>query len=397
MALSEMFADISRFIKGKGPDGIRIDNHLFQLHYRLTTFIFFASSTLLCASSLFGNPVTCHHADPDRISNDVINTYCWVTSTYTLPHLLTASDRYPTSHIAYHGVGAHAASDERRYHGYYQWVAFVLFLQGVAFYVPHWLWKLSEGRRLASLLQEMHVPVVDAEDRSTRLTNTVRYLRTSLGSYSSYLTRFVLCELLNVANVIANIFITDRFLGGQFLRYGPRVLSHFITGSGTSASPMSETFPKLTKCNFQLVGGSGSVETIDSVCVMPLNILNEKIYMVLWFWLALLAVASVLAFTWRVVTMSATALRVPMLRATARLADPRDVAEVVERLPLGDFFLLTLLAKNMDSVAFRQLMSELARELGPASARVMATIPKEIADSQTLIRQAVEKRGAAVE
>ena len=40
MALSEVFADIGRFIKGKGPDGVHIDNHLFQLHYRLTTFIF---------------------------------------------------------------------------------------------------------------------------------------------------------------------------------------------------------------------------------------------------------------------------------------------------------------------------------------------------------------------
>ena len=298
-------------------------------------------------------------------------------------------------------MGTHAASDERRYHGYYQWVAFVLFLQGFAFYVPHWLWKVCEGRRLAALLQEMQVPMVDAEDRSARLANTARYLRTSLGSYGSYLTRFVLCELLNVANVIANIFITDRFLGGHFLRYGPRVLAHFARGSGTRASPMSETFPKLTKCNFQLVGGSGSIETIDSVCVLPLNILNEKIYMVLWFWLALLTVASVLAFTWRVVAMSATALRAPLLRASAPLADARDVGAVVERLPLGDFFLLTLLAKNMDSVAFRQLMTELARELdagcGPLSTGRASAVPLEISDSQTLIRRAVEKRGAAVE
>ena len=46
---------------------------------------------------MFGNPVNCHHSDPDRISSDVINTYCWVTSTYTLPHQLAKGDSYPYS------------------------------------------------------------------------------------------------------------------------------------------------------------------------------------------------------------------------------------------------------------------------------------------------------------
>jgi hypothetical protein len=30
------------------------------------------------------------------------------------------------------------------YHAYYQWVPFVLFLQGVMFYLPHYLWKVFE-------------------------------------------------------------------------------------------------------------------------------------------------------------------------------------------------------------------------------------------------------------
>ncbi|XP_037082030.1 innexin inx2-like [Pollicipes pollicipes] len=301
MAVAEAFGDIIKFIKGKGPDGVRIDNKLFQLHYRLTTFIFLASSAMLCTSSLFGSPVTCHHADPDRISNDVINTYCWITTTYTLPQLLDKSDQYPHSDIAYHGIGGAQAS---------------------AFYLPHWLWKLVEGRRLSSLLQEMQLPVMDPEERRTRLANLVQYLAQTLGSYNGYFFRFVLCELLNVA-----------------------------TG-GPGASPMTEVFPKLTKCNFQLVGGSGSVESIDSICVMALNILNEKIYLLLWFWLVLLAAASVLAFAWRCARGS---------------PNVHDLEDLVESVRLGDFFLLSLLARNMDLVAFRQLVTDLGACRDPRS------------------------------
>ncbi|XP_037082032.1 innexin inx2-like [Pollicipes pollicipes] len=336
-----------------------------------------------------------HTASPTTLSH-----LLWITTTYTLPKLLDKSDQYPHSDIAYHGIGAHSARAEKHYHGYYQWVPFVLFLQGIAFYLPHWLWKLVEGRRLSSLLQEMQLPVMDPEERRTRLANLVQYLAQTLGSYNGYFFRFVLCELLNVANVFFNFFVINCFLGGRFLRYGPRALAFFIGSGGPGASPMTEVFPKLTKCNFQLVGGSGSVESIDSICVMALNILNEKIYLLLWFWLVLLAAASVLAFAWRVVMMSATAMRVPMLQARARLADVHDLEDLVESVRLGDFFLLSLLARNMDLVAFRQLVTDLARAVTHGQGRRVSrvTAPSAgVGDPQTLIKRAVTHRSAALD
>lgn len=211
----------------------------------------------------------------------------------------------------------------------------------------------------------MTVPTMDNEVREKRLTSTVQYLMQTLGSYNGYFTRYIACELLNIAIVIINIFVTDKFLGGHFLSYGPRILAYMAGGyEPNRASPMTETFPKLTKCNFQLIGFSGTTQTVDNICVMSLNILNEKIYMVLWFWLVVLAGVSVLAFVWRVVMMSATALRVPMLHASARLSDVQDLEHVAEKVRLGDFFLLNLMANNMDGVAFRELLAELAKSLG---------------------------------
>ena len=63
--------------------------------------------------------------------------------------------------------------------------------------------------------------------------------------------------------------------------------------------PMDLVFPKATKCTFHKFGPSGTVETFDALCVLPLNIINEKIYVLLWFWFVSLSIVSGLHFVFR--------------------------------------------------------------------------------------------------
>ena len=44
----------------------------------------------------------------------------------------------------------------------------------------------------------------------------------------------------------------------------------------------------MAKCSFHKFGPSGTTERHDGLCVLPLNIINEKIYIFLWFWFILL-------------------------------------------------------------------------------------------------------------
>jgi len=73
-----------------------------------------------------GNPIECLNAEfKDKIH--VINTYCWITSTYTIPHL---HGRPVGTHVVAPGVGPYVHGEhEVQFHNYYQWVPFVLFLQ----------------------------------------------------------------------------------------------------------------------------------------------------------------------------------------------------------------------------------------------------------------------------
>ena len=58
-------------------------------------------------------------------------------------------------------------------------------------------------------------------------------------------------------------------------------------------------FPRITKCTFHKFGASGSIQTHDSLCILPLNIVNEKTYIFLWFWYIILAVILTLLVIYR--------------------------------------------------------------------------------------------------
>lgn len=79
-------------------------------------------------------------------------------------------------------------------------------------------------------------------------------------------------------------YIGRRFLGYEFTTYGTRVLAFSEQDFGTRHDPMDEVFPKVAKCTFHKYGASGTIERHDGLCVLPLNIFNEKIYIFLWFW-----------------------------------------------------------------------------------------------------------------
>jgi hypothetical protein len=128
-----------------------------------------------------------------------------------------------------------------------------------------------------------------------------------------------MCEILNFVNVVGNIYFINRFLNGVFLDYGTRVLGLSNEDQEERNDPMIEIFPRMTKCNLNYYGSSGTIQKVDALCLLPLNIVNEKIYIFLWFWLIFLAVVSGLALVYRIFFLQFPALRLFLIR---RLASP---------------------------------------------------------------------------
>lgn len=56
------------------------ESSVFRLHYQFTVVILIGASVLLTAAEFFGNPIDCITNQPQN----VINTYCWIHSTFTI-------------------------------------------------------------------------------------------------------------------------------------------------------------------------------------------------------------------------------------------------------------------------------------------------------------------------
>lgn len=358
MSVFPLLSSVAGLIKVRvGFDRAVIDNAVFRLHYRTTATMMFVCCILVTANSLIGAPINC--IANNGIPENVLNTYCWITSTFTLPGRMLGQ---VGQDVAYPGVGT-AGGPEATYHTYYQWVPFMLFLQGTLFYFPHWLWKTWEEGRMRSITDGMRGAVLHLNDRKDRQTLLVDYISESMHLHNFYAVCYVICEVLNLVNVIGNIFFIDTFLNGAFLTYGTRVVEFSQTDQENRTDPMIEVFPRMTKCTFHKFGPSGTIQTHDSLCVLALNILNEKIYIFLWFWLVVLSVLTAVNLIYRMAQFFSPLVRAYVIQRRTRLSYLVGLDALIRRLQLGDFFVINMLGKNMDTLIYREVLDELARKL----------------------------------
>ncbi|MCL4123137.1 UNVERIFIED_CONTAM: hypothetical protein GTU68_002771 [Idotea baltica] len=256
-------------------DPISTDNMVFRLHYKATMFILITFSLLVTQKQYFGDPIDC-------ISDsnvDLMDTFCWIQSTFTLPQVKNGI--YAGVHNS-NGQGGEPL--QRRYHSYYQWVTLFLYLQALMFYIPRYLWKLWEGGKLKMLIDGLHLPILDEAEAESRKQFLVSFVRNNLRKQDSYAYKFFFCEILNFVNIIAQIFITDAFVGYEFTEYGTKVLTETQKTFVSRHDALEFVFPKVTKCLYKNIGPSGTPQLIDAICILPLNVFNEKLYIFLWFW-----------------------------------------------------------------------------------------------------------------
>lgn len=333
-----------------------IDNATFRAHYRLTSAIFFASCAFVTATNLIGNPINCI-VDVTSVPENVINTYCWVRYTFTIP----------SRHGIYQGVVPSSGNDTEIRHAYYQWVPFMLFFHGLCFYLPHWIWKNCEGGTIKMISDGIRgTAIADNVDRKQKKSQVVNFLKETLHMHKKYAYTYFLCELLNFVNVIVTMLLINTFLNGAFLTYGTRVLKFAFSDQDERNDPMIEVFPRMTKCLFRKYGPSGGIQTHDALCVLALNNLNEKIYIFVWFWLLFLAVISFLAVAYTAALLTIPPFRQMVVTKRFKFGSKHNVNRLIKRTGGGDFLLLHLLGLNLNTMTFRDLLDDLNDKLRPA-------------------------------
>ncbi|KAK0092739.1 hypothetical protein PV326_000704 [Microctonus aethiopoides] len=305
---------------------VQIDNIVFRLHSRATVLILLICSILITAKQYIGEPISC--ITDSSIDKEPMNAYCWIYSTFTVSKHLRG---IPGRDVASPGVGQALEDDEIYHHRYYQWVCFVLGLQAVLFYTPRALWGVWERGTIALLSRDLASPFY----------------------------RDIWCPERK-EQLIGQIYLLDVFLEGQFTEYGPAVATFAAEIKPFDRiDPMARLFPKVTKCTLHTFGSAGSLQTFDAMCVMPLNVVNEKTFVFIWFWLIILACSGALAILYRIIVFSQVWARIYLLQAATRVIPRSHVENVVKALHFGDWFVLYQLSQNVNPIVYSELVTEL--------------------------------------
>jgi len=371
-------------LKIKGELKPRADNLVFRLHYRYTCVLFLACATLTTLYDFVGNKIDCMMTHDDGGLKKVVDSYCYITGTYTVDKL---QDAEVGVDVPAQGVGPHKEADEVTYHSWYQWVPFVLVLQGGLFYLPHLIWKRCERGMFRAIIQDLSVRDYLGEGKKgVKLGNYFSrheqfealsvYLTDYAPSHKGWAIKFISCEFLNLAITISTVLLTNYFLGGEFFEYGINVFAMTGLDPENRTDPMAQVFPTMAKCTFNLFGPSGTIENRDVMCLLPTNIANEKIYIVLWFWLFILAIIGCIWMTLRLVSiLKPIRNTVFMIRfydsprrslddnspLSRMLANKEEIQFILNNSNYSDYLLLTQLADNMETAMFSEFVKYLAR------------------------------------
>lgn len=121
----DVFGSIRGLLK---IDSVSIDNNIFRLHYKATMFLLVAFSLLITQKQYFGDPIDCI---VDGIDASIMDTYCWIHSTFTIPGLTGAvvGEQVPHPGIANKDTLSNIEEYEVKHHKYYQWVTLFIYLQ----------------------------------------------------------------------------------------------------------------------------------------------------------------------------------------------------------------------------------------------------------------------------
>merc|ERR1712141_542342 len=179
-----------------------------------------------------------------------------------------------------------------------------------------------------------------------------------------YFYTFIACEMLNIVIAIISFVLTNVFLSGRFFNYGSNVISYNSAYDECKQDPMTSLFPTVVNCTHSFFGVNGNVEKRSLACMLGQNILNQKIYFLLWVWFMVLFFVSAVLFIDRMMCIFVPAYQRSIIASHIK---SRNARRLTECIPLGyerngEWFVLAQLGRNSSPYKYRNFLEKLAEE-----------------------------------
>ena len=236
----DLFLGLRRLVKRRL---VHIDNTVFRLHWQLTSVILIAFSVVVTTRQYIGSPIHC--LQKDKLSEDLLNTYCWIHPTFTVPSAFLKNVGTEVAYLGIENSQKKTNSSDLKWYPYYQWVCFTLFIQGVAFYVPYYIWKICENGLMRSISLGMQIAIVSDEEKGHKRHILMNYLISHFGTHELYTFKYMICEALCLVNVAAQTWFMNWLFDGEFLLFGVNAFRYaFKTTEEPIVNPLLFVFPR---------------------------------------------------------------------------------------------------------------------------------------------------------
>ncbi len=209
------------------------------------------------------------------------------------------------------------------------------------------------------LVGHLNMLTFSDESKVKQRRKIILYIKRNRGFHSQYALYYAISEVFNLVNIIAQIILTNYFLDHAFATYGLKIFQLTMKPPYHRDDMLARVFPTVTACRMATGGPAFGKNQHDILCILSINIIHEKVYIVLWFWFLFVLICSISCILYRLATLHPN-VRVYMLQGKLRLSARRDrVAFISAHQSYGVWFLIYRLSQNMDPVTFDEVMDDI--------------------------------------
>ena len=194
-------------------------------------------------------------------------------------------------------------------------------------------------------------------------------LKESAWTNKLYYIKFLSMQILTMLLLVANFKMNSAFLDTDYITYGSRVMRYYIedAGRGDNPNPICEVFPLGIWCTMSAFGTSGKIETENNLCILNQNVINEKIYLGLWFWFVFLLTIGSVQMVYELVIMFVPAIRLNLSLTAMGSKGSDEITRFFNDCDFGDWFILNQIGKNTERKFYREFIKALATRKAKAS------------------------------
>ncbi|CAF3345143.1 unnamed protein product [Rotaria socialis] len=414
--------------------GCSDDDSANRLNHRHTVLMLLIFSAILTSRLFISDLIICW--TPGEFTGNFVSYtrhYCYVTNTY----YISMNETIPTN------INPHIR--RRRSIYYYQWLPIILALQSLLFLIPRFAWS-SFSPRCGINIQHCLSPKFDYRtnrykvhhitamlnllarnkqhdfDRMTANDNKsfsnsnnsssnrswafnflnmfcIPFIFSNTNPFHGYylVNLFLIVKILFLINSSLQLFLLNALLTKNSVLYGLEVLQNFIQGEYIIGSKI---FPLSVYCDFNIVKiGQPTLYTVQ--CLLPMNVFNEKVFTIVWFWLVFLTIINFKSVLFTIISNSFQRFNYSYVANYLSLYSKKERFRrqllvkrfIFDYLSADCVLILRLISENISDLLTSEVVNELWNEYKKLSNLSARNREKYLSNQQLKPREATTTAG----